>query len=66
MGTAARPLRHPEVHQPERIIQNLDVFDFELTDEQMAALDGLDTGHRGGPEPEDVTLETMSREIPEA
>ena len=43
-----------------------DVFDVELTDTELAAIDGLDTGERGGPEPEDVTLESFGREIPEA
>jgi diketogulonate reductase-like aldo/keto reductase len=42
------------------------VFDFELTDDEMAAIDGLDTGKRAGPEPEDTTLEAFGREIPEA
>jgi diketogulonate reductase-like aldo/keto reductase len=41
------------------------VFDFELSAEEMAAIDGLDTGHRGGPEPATVTLEAFGREIPE-
>ena len=27
---------------------------------------GLDTGKRGGPEPEQITLESFGREIPEA
>jgi diketogulonate reductase-like aldo/keto reductase len=49
-----------------RIRENFDVFDFELTAEEIAALNGLDRGVRGGPEPEDVTLETFSRDIPEA
>ena len=31
-----------------------------------AAIDGLDTGRRGGPEPDAITLETFGREIPEA
>jgi hypothetical protein len=34
--------------------------------EQATAIDGLDTGKRGGPEPADVTLATFGREIPEA
>jgi 2,5-diketo-D-gluconate reductase A len=34
--------------------------------EELAALDSLDTGVRGGPEPEDVTCEAFGREIPEA
>lgn len=37
---------------PERIKSNLEVFDFELTGEQMAALDGLDEGTRFRPDPD--------------
>ena len=56
----------PKSTRPARIAENFDVFGFELTGEQLAAIDALDTGRRGGPEPEDVTLETFSRDIPEA
>jgi diketogulonate reductase-like aldo/keto reductase len=42
------------------------VFDFELTDEQLAAIDDLDTGRRGGPDPSVFTLEAWGRPIPEA
>ncbi len=34
--------------------------------EELATLDALDTGHRGGPDPDAVTLETFSLDIPDA
>jgi hypothetical protein len=39
---------------------------YELTKDQLAAVDGLDTGRRGGPEPTDIALETYGRPIPES
>lgn len=39
------------VHE-DRIIQNIDVFDFELSLDDMKAIDGLETGKRGGPDPD--------------
>ena len=56
----------PKSVNPERIAANFDVFDFELSSEQLATIDGLDTGVRGGPEPTIVTLEAFHRDIPEA
>jgi diketogulonate reductase-like aldo/keto reductase len=56
----------PKSTKPARIAENLDVFDFELTADEMASIDGLDTGRRGGPDPEAITLDAFGREIPEA
>ena len=56
----------PKSTRAARIAENFDVFGFELTEQQLAAIDALDTGVRGGPEPDDITLENYGRDIPEA
>jgi diketogulonate reductase-like aldo/keto reductase len=56
----------PKSTKSSRIAENINVFDFELAADEMTAIDALDTGRRGGPEPAEITLETFGREIPDA
>ena len=56
----------PKSTNPGRIRENFAVFDFALTDEQMAALDALDTGFRNGPDPDGADTSRFERVIPEA
>ncbi|MFH9740543.1 aldo/keto reductase [Streptomyces roseolus] len=44
----------PKSVTPARIRANIDVFDFVLTDEEMAAIAGLDRGLRTGPHPDEL------------
>ncbi len=56
----------PKSVKPERIAANFDVFDFDLSAEELAQIDALDTGVRSGPDPDAITLESFHRDIPEA
>ncbi|MET8900033.1 aldo/keto reductase [Streptomyces sp. NPDC004538] len=56
----------PKSTKRHRIAENIDVFDFTLTPDEVTALDALETGRRGGPDPQAVTLADFGRAIPEA
>jgi len=50
----------PKSVRPERISENIDIFDFALTSEEVQAINALDTGERSGPDPEHVNPQTFS------
>ena len=49
--------------KPHRIEENFDVFDFELTAGEVALIDALDTGVRGGPDPETLSMTTYPKKV---
>jgi 2,5-diketo-D-gluconate reductase A len=56
----------PKSTNPGRIAENFDVFGFELSPDELAAIDALDTGVRNGPDPDEARLERFAMVIPEA
>lgn len=57
LGTA--PI--PKSVRPERITENMDIFDFALSSEETQAISALDIGMRGGPDPEQVNSHTFPK-----
>ncbi len=56
----------PKSTNPARIAENFDVFDFELSPAELAAIDALDSGNRNGPDPDQARPERFAMVIPEA
>jgi diketogulonate reductase-like aldo/keto reductase len=45
--------------RPQRIAENIDIFDFELESDEVQEISALDTGERGGPDPKHVSPQTF-------
>ncbi|MET9386998.1 aldo/keto reductase [Streptomyces sp. NPDC002928] len=49
----------PKSVRAHRIAENIDIFDFQLTADEVAAIDALDTGLRGGPDPDSIKADSF-------
>ena len=56
----------PKSTKPARIAENFAVLDFALSEDELARIDALDTGRRGGPDPDAVDPSTWDLTVPEA
>ncbi|GAA4480649.1 aldo/keto reductase [Gluconacetobacter asukensis] len=55
----------PKSTHPDRIRENFAVFDFTLTADDIAAIETLDRGRRGGPDPDHLPDAFYNRTIPD-
>ncbi|MFK0174193.1 aldo/keto reductase [Streptomyces sp. NPDC090306] len=55
----------PKSVKAHRIAENFNVFDFTLEPEEVEAIDALDTGVRGGPDPDSLNLDNYGFPIDE-
>ncbi|MBI3748970.1 MAG: aldo/keto reductase [Chloroflexi bacterium] len=55
----------PKSVRPERIAENLDVFDVRLAADDIASIDALDTGVRGGPNQDQQDFRDFGLTIPD-
>lgn len=56
----------PKSTHAARIAENFDIFDFALSDAELAVIDALDKGVRGGPDPDQPQPGFLKLSIPEA
>jgi diketogulonate reductase-like aldo/keto reductase len=50
----------PKSVRPERMAENIDIFDFALTNDELAEISSLHTGMRAGDNPETVDADTFN------
>jgi diketogulonate reductase-like aldo/keto reductase len=53
----------PKSVKARRIKENIDVFDFELTPDEVPSIDALDTGVRAGPDPATLNMTTYPKTV---